>query len=560
MKRSARARTFAAPNRLASAIDSLAATFSPKWHTNRLRCRAVSSAVTALAPYRGAENSRLRADWNASDGSADQDTLFAADVLRERTRDLVRNDGVAAGMLGTIVRNTVGTGIRPQSRVDADALKLTPEQSREFQKTAEGVFRRWMPFADARHEQDFFGLQRLTARSYGENGDTFLVIRSLALDGSDGRARPFSTAVELVEADRCSTPGGFPTAKNDANGNEIRGGVERNADGQAVAYWFLKRHPGDYGLASFSSRQPSDYFRVPKYDENGIRRVVHLMNPLRIGQSRGISSFAAVLDSYKDLGDVMEAERVAQRIAACFGLIIKSANPFGDADGNSSGTNSAGQTLESIEPGMIEYTTGDITQVNPNRPGTNFDPFIMRVMRIIGAGQGIPYEATSMDYSQVNFASGRCARIDARTTFLIDQRILSQAWQAIYDAVIEEAFTLGMLPSFTRFNYAQNRDLYHRCEWIGPGYGYVQPDKEIQAARDGIQLGVTTLAAEAAQNGTDWMENIDQLAIEDEYRIEKGLPSMFSIGQPAAKPGEEVDDDEAHKPEPKKKAPMRARA
>lgn len=542
---------------IAGAIDRFASVVSPRWYRSRVQERTAASLITALAPYRGSEANRLRADWVASDGSADHDTLFDIETLRERTRDLIRNDGAATGMLGTIVRNTVGTGVRPQSRVDGVALGLDKKQVREFQRTAEAVFRRWMPFADARHELDFFGLQRLICRSFNENGDILIVIRNLPLESTDGRRRPFSTAVELIEADRLGTPGGFPQRKNPDTGYEIRGGIERNPEGQAVAYWILNRHPGDYGFGVVVSRSASDYTRVPKYDENGVRRVIHLMDPLRIGQSRGVSGFAPVLSDYKDLQDVMEAERVAQRIAACFGLIHKTGNPYGTAEDMSSDSDDDGNQLESMSPGMVERIgiNDSIEQINPLRPGNNFDPFIMRCMRIIGAGQGVPYEATSMDYSQVNFASGRCARIDARVTFLIQQDILSRAWQSVYEAVLEEAFTLRMLPEFTRFNFLRSRDLYTRASWIGPGYGYVQPDKEVAAAREGILLGTSTLAAECSLTGTDWQENLEQQQLEAEYRAELGLAPLL----PAPAKGEAEDNgdpDEEHLPE--KKKPTRA--
>jgi len=546
---------------LAGAIDRFAAVISPKWHRSRVQQRTAASLIGALSPYRGSEHSELRSDWITSDGSADHDTLYDMETLRERARHQVRNDGVAVGMLSTIVRNTVGTGIRPQSRVDGTVLGLDKKQVREFQRAAEGIFRRWMPFADARHEISFPALQRLIVRSFEENGDVFVVIRDLPLECPDGRRRPFSTAIELVEADRVSTPGSFPRHINPNTGNEVRGGVERNADGQAVACWILKKHPGDYALAGFVRRAESEYMRVAKYDEHGIRRVIHLIDPLRIGQSRGITGFAPVLSDLKDIQDSLEAERIGQRLAACVGLVHKTGNPFGVTEDEVSGTDDEGHGLEDFAPAMIHRIglQDSIDTINPQRPGAGFDPFVMRNLRIIGAARGVPYEATSMDYSQVNFASGKCARNDARVTFLINQQQVELAWQDMYEAVMLEAFDRRMLPEFTRFNYLKNRDLYTRAEWIGPGYGYVQPDKEIGAARDGIQLGVTHPGAAAAENGFDVYEAIDQTALVEEYRREKGLPSIFALGGVAQPAKEEADPDEEHLPEPKKK-PVGARA
>jgi len=65
------------------------------------------------------------ADWVTSNASPDADLSFSLEDLRSRSRDLTRNDGLAAGIINTIADNVVGKGIEPQIRVLRDELDLS---------------------------------------------------------------------------------------------------------------------------------------------------------------------------------------------------------------------------------------------------------------------------------------------------------------------------------------------------------------------------------------------------------------------------------------------------
>ena len=77
-----------------------------------------------------------------------------------------------------------------------------------------------------------------------------------------------------------------------------------------------------------------------------------------------------------------------------------------------------------------------------------------------------------------------------------------------------------------------------RCRWIGPGRGWVDPVKEATAAALRIDSGLSTLQDEAAEQGRDWEETLEQLALERELRAE------FGLSAPAAKDGKNAKDEE----------------
>src|SRR6185503_13148856 len=60
--------------------------------------------------------------------------------------------------------------------------------------------------------------------------------------------------------------------------------------------------------------------------------------------------------------------------------------------------------------------------------------------------------------------------------------------------------------------------------WIAPGKGWIDPVKEVQASQLAIETGISTLADEAAANGKDWEEVLEQQKRELTKRLELGLP------------------------------------
>jgi len=69
---------------------------------------------------------------------------------------------------------------------------------------------------------------------------------------------------------------------------------------------------------------------------------------------------------------------------------------------------------------------------------------------------------------------------------------------------------------------------YTRANWIGGGWGWVDPVKEVEASRKAIDYGLSTLAKEVAAQGDDWEENLDQLSREREAIDQRGLDIYHS--------------------------------
>ena len=163
------------PYRVGQQLDRAIGVVAPGWAWKRAKLRLVTEAAFKLAKYQGADRGRLFGHWNPGGGSADADLLPDLATLRERSRDLNRNDAIAAGITATKVANVIGTGIRPQSRVDREQLGLEEGQADALQKAIEQAWQAWVPWADAENRQDFYELQELIHRQTLENGEVIIL-------------------------------------------------------------------------------------------------------------------------------------------------------------------------------------------------------------------------------------------------------------------------------------------------------------------------------------------------------------------------------------------------
>lgn len=501
---------------------------------------AARAAVSMFNAYRGASKSRLRSNWAPIGGSADADLLPDLPTLRERSRDLNRNDAHASAITGTIVANVIGTGIRPQCRLDRDALGLSEEQAREYERQAEAAWWRWHPQADAQNRMDFDEIENLIERQILENGEVLMIPIMI----TNEPWRRYQLALEVIEADRLETPFSRVDTKN------IRDGVELGDRGQPIAYFIRTKHPGDSIPGVIAADLVPEYRRYPARNKAGRLNVLHLYHVKRAGQSRGEPFFAPVMGYFKDLADVMEARLVTERVAACFSAFIKKKDPYGAAMAATSSINSRGQRIQELEPGMVNYLNDDEDVVFGSPPNTTgFSPFVETVLRAIGSSLGLPLELVLKDFSKTNYSSARAALLEARRFFRSEQQwFATRVCQPVWEMVIEEAVMHGDVPLVAAFS--DQRDLYLAAKWIYPGWGWVDPVKEVESSTTAIAAGLSTLAEECAGQGRDWEENLEQLKREADKRKELGLAEPVAPGQPAGQAGSETETEEEPEEEP----------
>lgn len=143
--------------------------------------------------------------------------------------------------------------------------------------------------------------------------------------------------------------------------------------------------------------------------------------------------------------------------------------------------------------------------VNPGRPNPNFEPFVMAVIKQIGAALEIPYEILIMAFSN-NYSASRAAILE-----FFEVIKMFRAWfvadfcQPIYEEWLSEAVAKGRIKAPGFFADPIIKDAYCAAEWNGPGMRQLDPKKEVEAAEERVQGGFSTRQKEAAElTGTDF--------------------------------------------------------
>jgi len=516
-------------------VDDFIGVFSPYAAARRKYFRFLTGSL--LGAYRGADIGRLRGSWIPGGGSADSDLHPDLSKLRERSRDLIRNDGIASGAIDTVITNIIGSGIQMQSRIDKDTLAVNEEIADKLQNQIEHIWDRWVPHADAGNRLSFYGLEELSERQRFINGESIIVPLHIT---NSKKKRPYSLALQTIESDRLATPSDLTANKN------VRAGVEVGEYGEPVAYFVRKNHPGDFLYGRRYGNSSENFVKYPALNDLGDPNVFHLYHVKRSGQTRGEPFFSPVLNMFKDRVDYMEAEIVAARVAACFAIFIKKTNSYEVSLARSK--SESNKRVEELSPAMIEYLNEneEIQPFNPNRPGGTFGIFMERVLRDISAGLNIPYEILAKDFSRSNYSNTRAALLEARRFFMMQQRFVSEnLCQHVLVMLLEEAYLKGELPIL---DFYRNRDAYVRTRWIAPGWQWVDPENEVKASVDAVDNNLSTLAEEAASQGQDWEENLEQRA--RELKKIKDLEQKYGIDMNVDKEKKPERVTDGKKPEP----------
>lgn len=220
----------------------------------------------------------------------------------------------------------------------------------------------------------------------------------------------------------------------------------------------------------------------------------------------------------------MIAVSVKERIAACLSVFIKKQLPttgIGRQNGSVPGPHQDYQG-KSIAPGMIkELNAGDEIQVvNPTGQATDAASYIKLQQRLVGAGQGISYEATSRDMSESNYSSTRQGIIEDDMTYAEEKEMLMEVMDEIYETFIISLWLAGELDAK---DFWDNKDKYFEHAWITAPKKWIDPQKEANANKIALNTGQKTFKQIAAEQGRDWKEQIDEMAEVLEYAKDKGI-------------------------------------
>ena len=457
-------------------IDNVVSFFNPEAGAKRARARL---SLEQTRRFDGSAGGRRNENWRTPSTSADAALGPSLQRLRDRSRDLTRNNPFAARAVQVLVNNTVGGGVLGQIN----------SKSRSRAQRWNVVWEAWArnpENCDYDARSDFWGLQALVFRSVVEAGEC--LIRKRIDPTSD-----FPLKLQVLEPDF------IDDARADgmtADGGYVRQGIEYNARDQRVAYHLHRQHPGDRVL----SIHKYETVRVPA-DE-----IIHVFRRDRPGSSRGCPWGSTVITQLRDFSDFSDAQLLKQKISACFaGFII---------DAESPDTGGAPPLAESLEPGSLEILPPgkDIRFASPPSVG-EFDTFSRAMLLQIAAGYGVTYEALTSDLSNANYSAARMGHLEfSRNVDCWQKQILvAQMLGPVWGWFKQAAEIVGEQPG----------DI--RMQWTPARRELIDPQKEVGAIIEAVRGGLMSLSEAIRRSGYEPGEVMREIAADAQMLDELGL-------------------------------------
>jgi lambda family phage portal protein len=461
----------------------------------RERLAAIRDARELIrAEYAGASRRRRDGGWYTPSTSANVEIKSSLVALRDRARNLVRDNPFAERIITVWVAHQVGDGITAEPRSGDKALDDTLRDA-------------WRAFADdgecdADGLNDFYGLQSLIGAALVTDGEVLVRKRTRLL--SDGFRVPLQ--LQVLEADH------LDHTKNAIldNGRTIVMGVQFDPIGRREGYWLFRNHPGDgfFGFSRESVFVPAD-------------QIMHIFRRRRPGQVRGVTWLHAVLNAMRDLDDTWDALRLKAKIEACLAIFIKGGEPESTLGNTSTATRSDGTSkrLEEIEPGMIEYLDGGegIETVNPSTIG-NHEVVTSQTLHAIAAGAGITHDQLTGDLSGANYSSLVAGKIEFR-------RDLSQIqWQLFIPMLCEPTWNAWRDLGAAAGRWPRGD---WRAEWMPPRNEPIDRKKDTDAEQADVERGFQSWSQVVRKRGVDPRRLAEEIQADDEMLSELGLQRLI---------------------------------
>ncbi len=486
-------------------------------------------------------------------------------TLRNRSADQAINTPIGAAAIQTSSMHTVGAGLKVFPKIHYLDLGLTHEEARAWNRKARREFDLWAAskHCDLYRRNSFYDLQDLAYVAYLVDGDSFALFRRKP----PTPFMPYSLRLQIIEGNRISNPysgsltGGYGVfsveAKNQSNGNRIVSGVEIDAEGAIEAYWISNKVPGDLVEAA----QMDAWVRVKAFgDLSGMPNIVQICHDVRSEQYRGVPYLAPVIETLKQVSRYTNAELTAAIIKSFFALFFTNA-PAGAAGLDGIAPSAIyGNEEEEVDPrrpvvDVAEYDLGpgtlnalpagvDVKAVDAGRSMSTFDPFVTQLIKHIGAAINIPYEVLMKNFTS-SYSASRAAMLQAWEEFKLRRTWFARDFcQPVYEAWLAEAVAIGRIDAPGFFDDPAIRAAWVSADWYGPTMSILDPVKDIKGSALRVQYGLSTREREAAEmTGTDFEENLDQLAWEMKLIESKGL----TLGSPAVLAGKDTESEDEQK-------------
>lgn len=272
------------------------------------------------------------------DARHDADQMTRSELVR-KARYFEANNGLLNRLVDLFEQYTVGVGFQfiPGGFDD----KWTERAKRWFDE--------WSMNCDLTTRLPFASIQSQCARAWFIDGEVFLYL-------TRSRQAPFRPRIQVIESHRVASPSNDDRTRA---GNKVVDGIEFNQDGRPVAYYVRDGWEDDY------------YRRI------SADLIVHIFEPSRPGQIRGLPFIYPVINDLHDLDDLQIYEMDAAKEAAKTAKVIKTASGEAPDAEEALRADIATTGPDGSDTEKRQYYKQSVgAEVEVLRPGDEYDQFV----------------------------------------------------------------------------------------------------------------------------------------------------------------------------------------
>jgi len=433
------------------------------------------------------------------------------EILSSKTEDLVRNDANACRAVKVYASNIVGAGILPQT--------VSISGNEQLKDVAEAAWKKWADTTacDADGVSNLYGVQTRVARELVVSGNCFIRRRKRALNNEG--ILPFQ--LQVLSYDYLAT---------DFHDTDLRiiNGIKYDKKNKVVSYFFYKENPnaGNTFFGFNTSMFLNETVEIKAED------VCHVYEADRAGQRQGVSWFAPVLGTLKDLNLFMYARLVQQQNQAAFSGFVET-----DADDLSALGADKDDTIN-LKAGTYQRLDPGDRVIHQNNSDTSDDSEMIDVyMRNIARGLGMDYLEFSGKYSDTNYSSSRMSWISfSRNVKAWQSQIMEAQFLSKVGAWANSSMVYaGIIP------VSQKDDLF--TKWVSPRREMLDTAKESSALIDMIDNRLISRKHAIESMGRDYNDVMNEVELDNARQKEIG-PDAMEIQQIAVveESGETVEE------------------
>ena len=503
---------------------------------------ARTARPTAQRNYSAAGFNRLTADWMPVGYAADNEIRRALKPLRDRSRELSRNNDYVKHYLKLIRRHVFGpAGIQLEMQI------RTPRGKRDdaSNEIIEAAWAKWSKkgVCTVDGKLSWVQAQWLIGETVARDGEA--IVRFVR-----GFPNGFGFALQLLEGDYLDH---LYNRDDLPDGRFIRMSVEFDKWRRPVAYWLRTQHPGEFPYTSYAEAKRE---RVDAAD------VLLIMRPDRFQQTRGVPELHSAMSRLQMLGGFEEAALTAARVGASkMGFFTSEADQ--DAESSDLPQDDIGNLLDDVEAGHLERLPPGVKfdKFDPQYPSNEFPGFMKAMLRGAASGLGVDYNTLANDLERVTYSSMRSGVLEVRDEWRVWQRqMIDELMTPVFEAWLTVGLGMGLIGAGAL--PVSQMDRWNKPRWQPRGWGWVDPDNESKALVTSIGLGVRSRTQACAEMGRDIEDVFEDLRNEKELAATYGLALIDPVpgGQtmtnpqtdapaPDAAPADAGDDDDAESSE-----------